>query len=169
MAVLLALFVKGCCKRHHLDEKIILMVERRRSARSRRSGSSVAGQRTTRVWSSHDVVDRELESLEGEVKTNPMLSPTQSAAMAQGAREGAGATKTTEVFEEKDEHEILIDPATMRKYSWNTKTGETVWIDEEEAEAEEEEDDDTEILTDPVSGRKYVHHIPSGNTTWLDG
>jgi len=73
------------------------------------------------------------------------------------------------VLKEKDEHEILTDPATDRKYSWNTKTGETVWIDEDEEEVEQEEDDDTEILVDPVSGRKYVHHKPSGNTTWLDG
>ena len=102
-----------------------------------------------------------------------MLPPTQSAALAQDVREGSETTRTTEVLEVKDEHEILTDPATDRKYSWNTKTGETVWIDEVEEdgeeEEEEEEDDDTEILVDPVSGRKYVHHKPSGNTTWLDG
>jgi hypothetical protein len=174
MAVLVTLFVKGWCKRNHLDEKISRMVGSRRSAASRRSGSSVVGQKTTRGWSSHDVVGRELENLEGEVKTNPMLSPAQSAALAQDVGEGSETTRTTvEVMEEKDEHEILTDPATDRKYSWNTKTGETVWIDEEEEDGEEEEeedeDEDTEILFDPVSGRKYVHHIPSGNTTWLDG
>ena len=68
--------------------------------------------------------------------------------------------------EKNDEHQILADPATGRRYSWNTHTDETCWIEEEEVEVGIKEE---EILTDPVSGRRYVHHIPSGDTTWLDG
>ena len=66
-----------------------------------------------------------------------------------------------------DRCEILIDPATGRKYSWNEKTNETVWVDKKEVGVKV--DDDSEILTDPVSGRRYVRHIPSRNTTWWDG
>ena len=193
VAVLMTLFVKSWCKRGHWDEKIIRMIESRRSAVSRRSGSLEVGQRNINGRSSHAVVAGELElkELAGEVKEkdkdmsvvktgfiNPMFSgPVQVAGMVHSAEEIGevgeenGKAVTKEVVDEMDKCEILIDPATGRKYSWNSKTDETVWIDNEEGEEGMgvKVDDDSEILTDPVSGRRYVHHIPSGNTTWWDG
>ena len=179
----MTLFVKGCCKRHHLDEKIIRMIASRKSAVSRRNFSLDIGQSTINQ-------ELELKELEGEVKTkekdedmsavktgftNPMFSgPVQMAAMAptaeeigEAAGEGNEQAVTKEVVDEMDRCEILIDPATGRKYSWNEKTNETVWVDKKEVGVKV--DDDSEILTDPVSGRRYVRHIPSGNTTWWDG
>ena len=188
VGVLMAMFVKEWCKRKKLDQKILQMIEKRRS--SRRSSSAEVGGQHPRGLSAHGVVNRESGGVvEGEVNTrmhgenavavktdftNPMLSSAQTVAMVQqaggkvrGAGEGCGSATTTTVLNEKnDEHQILADPATGRRYSWNTHTDETCWIEEEEVEGGIEEE---EILTDPVSGRRYVHHIPSGDTTWLDG
>ena len=58
----MTLFVKGCCKRHHLDEKIIRMIASRKSAVSRRNFSLDIGQSTINQ-------ELELKELEGEVKT----------------------------------------------------------------------------------------------------
>jgi hypothetical protein len=180
----MTLFVKGCCKRHHLDEKIIRMIASRKSAVSRRNFSLDIGQSTINQ-------ELELKELAGEVKEkdkdmsvvktgfiNPMFSgPVRVVGMVHSAEEIGevgeenGKAVTKEVVDEMDKCEILIDPATGRKYSWNSKTDETVWIDNEEGEEGTgvKVDDDSENLTDPVSGRQYVHHIPSGNTTWWDG
>ena len=34
--------------------------------------------------------------------------------------------------EEKDLSEVLVDEATGRRYSWNVKTKETKWLDDDE-------------------------------------
>jgi hypothetical protein len=111
VAVLMTLFVKGCCKRHHLDEKIIRMIASRKSAVSRRNFSLDIGQSTINQ-------ELELKELEGEVKTkekdedmsavktgftNPMFSgPVQMAAMAlppqkrSGRRQEKGTNKQSQ-------------------------------------------------------------------------
>jgi len=90
LGVLLAMYVKEWCKRKRLKMKISKMIEQKKIKKALGS-RSVVGRKNTRGKlrgrSPDDLADRDLEGVDGEVKTNSVFSPTQpAAAMAQKKR-----------------------------------------------------------------------------------
>ena len=73
--------------------------------------------------------------------------------------------KTIEEEEEEDNEEVkevkdleMETDADGRRYSYNATTGETTWVDKEEA---------MEVLTDS-SGRQYSYNNNTKVSTWLN-
>ena len=94
-----------------------------------------------------------------------------------GEVEGEVEDLAEEVVEEPQQEEWTthMDESSGRRYSINNWTGETVWIDaefaEEEEEAEKVEEPQQEEWTthmDESSGRRYSINNWTGETVWID-
>ena len=80
-------------------------------------------------------------------------------------------------IESIDDVEIYQDERTGRRYSFNSQTQETKWLEDEDIQtgnptvvATLTNDDPTvEIHTDPTSGKRYSWNATTSEATWLDG
>jgi hypothetical protein len=102
-----------------------------------------------------------------------------------------GANKQEEEKEDNELHiQILKDVANGRRYSYNNKTGETLWVDPEVKEERkggenhdgEEKEGDTKIKVDDggkqeeklvvaidaATGRQYSYNPATGTSLWID-
>jgi hypothetical protein len=72
--------------------------------------------------------------------------------------------------------EIHKDERTGRRYSFNSQTQETKWLEDEDTQTGNptvatltNEDPTVEIHTDPTSGKRYSWNATTSEATWLDG
>ena len=72
--------------------------------------------------------------------------------------------------------EIHKDERTGRRYSFNSQTQETKWLEDEDTQTGNptvatltNEDPIVEIHTDPTSGKRYSWNATTSEATWLDG
>jgi hypothetical protein len=72
--------------------------------------------------------------------------------------------------------EIYQDERTGRRYSFNSQTQETKWLEDEDTQTGNptvatltNEDPTVEIHTDPTSGKRYSWNATTSEATWLDG
>ena len=87
-----------------------------------------------------------------------------------------GRTKATE-----NDVEILVDESSGRRYSYNSSTGESIWMEDDLSEVTEnlsicnttevlhvENEEEVEIIVDKSSGRKYSFNNSTGEANWID-
>ena len=109
---------------------------------------------------------------------NPLVKHTTSTSNA--SPEGAfmcQAPPPPKRIESIDDVEIYQDERTGRRYSFNSQTQETKWLEDEDIQtgnptvvATLTNDDPTvEIHTDPTSGKRYSWNATTSEATWLDG
>ena len=130
---------------------------------------------------------------------NPMLEKNNNASnkikrlpkIANTKEKVDGTNKQEEEKEDNELHiKMLKDAANGRRYSYNNKTGETLWVDpevkeerrgeenhdgeEKEGETKVEVDDGGKqeeklvVAIDVASGRQYSYNPATGTSLWID-
>ena len=121
--------------------------------------------------------------------TNPTRKPTRKPGITQHVKRLSKVMKSQRQMKKKkgrtkateSDVEILVDESSGRRYSYNSSTGESIWMEDDLSEVTEnlstcnttevldvEEEEEVEIIVDKSSGRRYSFNNSTGEANWID-
>jgi len=121
--------------------------------------------------------------------TNPTRKPTRKPGITQHVKRLSKVMKSQRQMKKKkgrtkateNDVEILVDESSGRRYSYNSSTGESIWMEDDLSEVTEnlstcnttevlhvEEEEEVEIIVDKSSGRRYSFNNSTGEANWID-
>merc|ERR1711865_852851 len=129
---------------------------------------------TTGKRYSYDQTTGKTEWLPAETISSPNVASSRNVDDGQPKKQRRNSRRLSAVMKSRrlsTSAQIMTDGTSGKRYSYNTRTGETDWLPDKESSAELSiaagQDDDVEHLTCATTGKRYSHNLQTGATEWL--